>query len=51
MAPITRTAFSMASRVRIVDSRTSLRAMSTMLRPVSCASVRRRESIAGMVAL
>ena len=51
MAPLVRTAFSNASRVRIFDMVRSSSTISTIRRPAMCASTLRRESAAGMAAL
>src|ERR1700737_1933728 len=51
MALRSRMAFSNARRVRIFDSRTSLRAICTINRPLSCAMRRRCASTAGAVPL
>ena len=51
MAALARMAFWNAARVRICDMRRSSLTISTMRRPVNCASVWRRASTAGMAAL
>ena len=51
IAPLTRIAFSNASRVRMREMRKSSRTISTIRRPAVCASAKRRESTAGIAAL
>ena len=51
IAPLTRMAFSKASRVSTLESRRSSAAMATMRRPTAWARTLRRESTAGIAAL